>query len=308
MKSLQEALILTAETGDVDFKSHFEATNIAELLEVIKDIVAMANSGGGIILFGLDDSGIPLALEEVALKEVDPAVIGDQIFKYTGSHFGCFEILEAAKNGTKLSAITIGPADYPLVFSKSGNYQAEGGKQKEAFRAGMVYFRHGAKSEPGTQEDLRGYFDRKIESYRKQWIEGIARVVEAPPGSTVQMLPANVRHSSSPAATEIRLTSNPNAPEYHLISIDETHPFRRKELIAEVQKRIGNGFKIGPFHIDCARKEFQLDGDVRFRAKVAHASPQYSKECVQLLVEKYADNSGIFTQLADKYRKRKAGA
>lgn len=304
MRTLDEALELTAETADVDFKSHFEPTSAGEMLEVVKDIVAIANNGGGHIIFGLDDSGTPIALEERALKAVDPADFGDKIFKYCDTHFGLFEIQECQKNGSRLSALSIGQSDYPIVFSKTGNYQVEGGKQKNAFLAGMVYFRHGAKSEPGSYDDLRSFFDRKVEGFRKQWLEGIARVIEAPAGSRIEVFPPEIRHSPD-APTAIRLTSDPSAPAYYAVSIDDTHPYRQKDLLAEIQREIGVTPKLTSFHIGSARKEFALDSDKRYVFKLAHASPQYSKECAAFLLQKHNEDPKFFSKIADKHRKYK---
>jgi predicted HTH transcriptional regulator len=47
---LATALARTTETADVDFKSAFDATSAGEWLEIIKDIVALANSGGGLLI------------------------------------------------------------------------------------------------------------------------------------------------------------------------------------------------------------------------------------------------------------------
>ena len=57
--SLEEALSRTTETTNVDFKSSFDPGATRDWLELIKDIVSFANSGGGHILVGLDDDGVP---------------------------------------------------------------------------------------------------------------------------------------------------------------------------------------------------------------------------------------------------------
>jgi hypothetical protein len=59
MTSLEDALVLPHETASADFKSSFDPSSGAEWMEILKDIVAMANSGGGLITVGLDDHGVP---------------------------------------------------------------------------------------------------------------------------------------------------------------------------------------------------------------------------------------------------------
>jgi predicted HTH transcriptional regulator len=53
------ALEATRETSRVDFKREFDPSSTAEFLQLIKDLVAMANSGGGCLIVGIDDDGTP---------------------------------------------------------------------------------------------------------------------------------------------------------------------------------------------------------------------------------------------------------
>jgi hypothetical protein len=95
------------------------------------------------------------------------------------------------------------------------------GKQKTAFSVGTVYFRHGAKSEPGTSDDIRKVIERQLEFIRKSWIKSVKKVVQAPPGSQIVTLPhtgptgaTSMSHVTFRAvkddnATPIRLTRDP---------------------------------------------------------------------------------------------------
>jgi hypothetical protein len=64
---------LTGESASADFKSSFDPQSKQDWCELIKDIIAMSNSGGGLIIVGVDDDGNPLANMDVApLLAVDP--------------------------------------------------------------------------------------------------------------------------------------------------------------------------------------------------------------------------------------------
>lgn len=64
---------LTGESASADFKSSFDPQSKQDWCELIKDIVAMSNSGGGLIIVGVDDDGNPLANADVAsVLAVDP--------------------------------------------------------------------------------------------------------------------------------------------------------------------------------------------------------------------------------------------
>lgn len=183
------ALARTSETDEVDFKSSFDAGALRDWLELIKDIAAFANSGGGYILVGLNDDGSPSGADISALLAVDPADVGNRIHKYTGQHFSGVEFLECQKSGHEICAIRVLPVRIPIAFTRVGEFELPDSKKKTVFAHGTVYFRHGAKSEPGTSEDLRSFLERELERTRKSWLDGIAKVVEAPAGSRFAILP-----------------------------------------------------------------------------------------------------------------------
>ena len=73
--------------------------------------------------------------------------MADKIEKYTNQHVAGFGFGSASQLGADVVAIVISGAAMPMVFTATGNYES-GGKQKNPFQQGTVYFRHGAKSEP----------------------------------------------------------------------------------------------------------------------------------------------------------------
>src|SRR5437764_9516928 len=81
------------ESKSVDFKSAFDPDRSADWCELLKDVVAMANSGGGTILIGVTDDG-QCTSGSGALKilQTDPAKVTDKIAKYTAVQFDFFTI------------------------------------------------------------------------------------------------------------------------------------------------------------------------------------------------------------------------
>ena len=106
----------------------------------------MSNSGGGVIIFGIADDGNLSAFDCSVLNALDPATVTDKIYRYTGKQFDALRFLTSARQQRPLFAIVVRTTDAPIVFSKPGTYDVGAGKQKTAFSAGTVYFRHGAKS------------------------------------------------------------------------------------------------------------------------------------------------------------------
>jgi predicted HTH transcriptional regulator len=67
--------------------------------ELIKDIVTMANSGGGALVFGVDDQGKLSDADLTPLLALDSAKVMDKIAPYTGVQFPGFEIRPGQRDG-----------------------------------------------------------------------------------------------------------------------------------------------------------------------------------------------------------------
>jgi hypothetical protein len=209
---ISRALAATSESKHIEFKEAFEPNSQASWCELAKDVVAIANSGGGIIIFGLTSSGEPSGEPVQGIRDTDPADIANKISKYTGPVDLEFEIRQLEKEANPLIGLIIQGGAYPLVFQKPGTYETAPGKQKSAFAVGTVYFRHGAKSEPANAEDLRKAIDRQVAQVRKAWMSGVRKVVHAPPGSRIlTAAPPRGTTSVAQVATAVRVVNDPKA-------------------------------------------------------------------------------------------------
>jgi hypothetical protein len=301
---LRDALAANCETAQFDFKQQFDTESSREWLEIIKDVVAIANSGGGVILFGLDNTGQPSGDEVSHVTKVDPAVITDKIKRYTGQQFGDFVLTQVDKEGHIVVALCIAEASLPIVFEKPGTYGVDGKKQRRAFSEGTVYFRHGAKSEPGNTEDLRQALEREVDRRRQQWLENIRKVVEAPPDSEVRIVtkdtegvPTGPRH--------VRLVDDPDAIPVEQINPDETHPHRQKELTREVRKQLGKGFTFNSYDVQCLKAVHHVHVDQRFCYQPKYGSMQYSDALVEWVVERCKEDVTFLDEnRKEHYRQR----
>lgn len=289
-EDVQAAIDHGSESESVEYKAAFDSNSPADWAEIIKDIVALANSGGGVIIFGIADDGTVSGFDSRPLAGLDPADLTNKLYKYTGQQLYAFEILKATKGTKELVALLVNGTANPIVFSKPGTYDIGGGKQKTAFSAGTVYFRHGAKSEPGNSDDLRWFLERRIEEIRKSWLEGIVKVVEAPAGAQVQVI------TSAPAENPslVRLVNDPSAPAFYRTSVDQTHPFRQKEVVEEVNKALKGAKVIKPFHILCVRQAHKTDENATFCYKQKYASARYSQAFVEWIIEQYTGDQAFF--------------
>ena len=300
---IEQALKATSETAEIDFKERFNPDIPKEWIEITKDIVAMANSGGGVIIFGVDNYGNPVPDFEVKkVCEIDPADITNKIHKYTGYNFGSLKIIERKKNGAKVAILVIGEVEIPLVFSKPGTYSIGDGKQKTAFSQGTVYFRHGAKSEPGTRDDLQ----EVIERIRRKWMAGIKMVMEAPEGAQYLVLSPEVRQSLDPNALPIRFTDDPYAPTYRILDPNITHPYKLKELLKDLNDILQLDTQtINQYDILVVKRVYKLEDRRDFIYTPRTGSSQYSRSFLDWLVRQYSNDTEFFIKAREKYRKRR---
>jgi hypothetical protein len=208
---VQKALAARRESKYIEFKDNFDPSSAGDWCEIVKDIVAIANSGGGIIVFGLDSSGTPTGASVAAVASIDPADVGNKVSKYTGPVQLEFEARELEKQGKKLHAYIVQAVSVPVVFQKPGTYEIGAGRQKAAFSVGTVYFRHGAKSEPGNSDDIRAVIERQLESIRKSWIRGVRKVVQAPEGSQILTVRPAWGAGAPSLSPTVRAVKDPNA-------------------------------------------------------------------------------------------------
>jgi len=305
---LDRSLTAERESKSVDFKRGFNSENGGDWCEIVKDLVAMANSGGGVILIGVEDDGSPAPHDSAStFLQLDPATIADKVAKYTGVQFDGFEVAEAVRNGQAVAILSIEASLKPLIFEKPGTYPIEDRKQKTAFGAGTLYVRHGAKSEPATSADLSRIIERSIQSHRREWMAGVRRVVNTSTRPVVSVLPAPVRQSDDPAATAIRITTDSSAPEYRLVDPDATHPFRQKELIAEVNALLPRDKHVNQFDILAVRQAFRIDQEARYFHKARYATAQYSPEFRDWLVEQVSADPSFFRKAREEYSRHRVG-
>jgi len=215
--SLDKVISAKRESKHMEFKEKFDPNIARDWCEIIKDIVAMANSGGGTIVIGVRDDGSSSGGDVSAILRIDPAQVTDKIAKYTNEQFDKFAMHEADREGCKVAILQVECLPIPMVFTHPGTYDAGGGKHETAFSRGTIYFRHGAKSEPGNSTDLRASIEREITRVKKSWLGNIKKVVNAPVGHKVKFLPPELVEPDLPDALSIRIVDDSNAPAYRQV-------------------------------------------------------------------------------------------
>jgi hypothetical protein len=256
-----------------------------DYVELVRDVAAMANSGGGVIV--LD-----------GIAGVDEELLHEQLAQHAEPEFEGFDVEPLSRNGRPSTAVVVeGVGNAPLVFTKTGRV----GGDHIAFVRGGLYFRHGAKSEAATGEDVRDFIRRQLEATRTQWLANIRQVMHAPDGAEVAVVETAERDEEG-RPTLIRLTTDPHAPLYGQVDPDQSHPYRQKEVIREVNARLGEG-AVNAFDILSVRRVHAISEETRpeFVHVPKFGSPQYSDAFVEWLVAERQRDPRFFEQAKVSY-------
>ena len=289
------------ESKLLDFKGDFDATSTEAWCEVIKDIVAFANSGGGIIVFGAENNGRFSGFNPQPLLDYDLADVVNKIHSYTGVHFSEIEIVSIKRGRNTCGAMVISASEVPIVFTKPGTYAIEGGRQTTAFARGTVYFRHGAKSEPGNAADMSAWRDRAVDRVKRSWMGDMRKVVQLPHDHTLTAVP---RKYADGAAITAKLTSDVGGISIVPGNTEELWPHRQKDLLQVVNSAIKGS--INGHDITCVNKNLNVFVAYREFAHKPHklASPQYSDQYAQWLIAQAKKNPKFFGEMRNEYRKK----
>ena len=308
---LELAQTATKEGRQVDFKERFDPLSPQDWARIIKDVIAMANSGGGVILFGIKDDGSYSNFDRNTIIGIDPAVVADKISSYTREDFSEFEILEITRKKRRLAGILIFSTPTPIVFTRAGTDVTEDkGKQKPAFVKGSVYFRHGAKSEPGTTSDIKSVIDRVVSRIKKSWLQGIRKVASIQEGEEVIVSRKETATTTIPTQRVLgKIVTNKDAPSFRLENPREVWPFRTKELVAEINERLDGEKTITIHDILCIRRRHNINENTTpdyVYKPYQDLSPRYSVPFASWILGSYKKSQKFFDEAREYIKKSKS--
>jgi len=259
-----------------------------DYVELVRDIAAMANSGGGVVVLN-------------GVAGIDEELIHEQLAEYAEPDFESFSVESVTRNGRPTTAIAVDASTTPLVFTRQGRYRTPDGLEHVAFARGGLYFRHGAKSEAARGEDVRDFIRRQLDATRAQWLSNIRQVMHAPDGAEVAVIETAERDEEG-RPTLIRLTTDPHAPLYGQVDPDQSHPYRQKEVIREVNKRLGET-TVNAFDVLSVRRVHQITEETRpeFVHVPKFGSPQYSDAFVDWLTAEHEREPAFFANAKASY-------
>lgn len=154
----------SCETSALDFKETLDLTQTRDRVELAKDVLAMANSGGGDIVVGVEDGTLRRVgiSEEVSVHLRDAKNVNDKLKKYCGGYIKVLvahhPVTNRSRQKVRLVLIHVPAASHKVPAQDDGAYADPGNpsKLKWVFRRGDVYIRKADESvKVETPEDLR---------------------------------------------------------------------------------------------------------------------------------------------------------
>jgi len=265
----------------VAFWSELRPSTPGVWIELAKDVAGLANSGGGVIVFGVARDGSLTGWNPEHLLQVGLGRIHRELDAYVGGPPG-LTVSPGRRAGRKVAALHVAPRrGAPVVFAKDGTYVDKAGREHTPFRRGMVFFRHGARSGPATAKDLARFAAHEERRIRRDILEHLRQVAKAPTGSEVIVVPPA---SAAPGSVErFRVVDDPKAPVLARTDFDVTHPYRQKELVEALNRLAGHTIATA-FEIQCVRRVHHTDARDDFFHRPKFGSPQYSESYVRWLL------------------------
>jgi hypothetical protein len=301
--ALVAALCASRESKSTAFRRAVDEPDTGDWLELLTDVAAMANSGGGVIVVGVGRDGRPSEWDPATFLATGAARLTDAFAEYAGEAFDGFEIRPASKGSCPLAAVLVHPRiGSPIVFQKAGYRPAES-RRRTTFARGTVYFRHGASSGPGTTRDVERFVHREVERQRRAWRSNVRTAAAAP--SDARVLVVKPATPTAPPITDVRMVDDPDAPVIGRADFDVTHPHRQRDVIRLVNAAIDR--PINQFDLLSVKRVHAVEGQGRFFHKPRFSSPQYSDAFVTWLVESYRDDPTFFERARTAYRATRGG-
>jgi hypothetical protein len=173
---VRELISLARESAKLDYKLTIDVSDTSQKVEMAKDVMAMANTAGGYIVIGVDNSGAVMGCERNAAARMDESVIRSQVAGYTTARIPIFVDNRVVHEARQLVVITVLPVAGTLVIAEADGNSAN---RPPAFRSGDVLVRHGSSSERWNQADAEFLLRRIISTRKEEWLGEFGRDIRS---------------------------------------------------------------------------------------------------------------------------------
>lgn len=151
---------------------------------VERQLTAFNNSGGGILVFGIENDGTPTGLSGSLTSHFDPAIILDKLRRHAPTAQIPTAYLETEFYNKRYGFLLIGSTGSVIVFDKVGNMARPKGKgQETVLQPGVVYIRRRGQTTAALQNELDKLVGESIQRGVTGFLARIEHVASLPAGT-----------------------------------------------------------------------------------------------------------------------------
>ncbi len=172
------------ETPNLDYKQEiiWEKSNREACLEIIKDILAMANTrNGGRIIFGVTDNDFEfMGVGEEAWKQFDVTPVNELLHRYADPIFTC-SVIKRVIEDKKVVVIDVPEFNEVPILCKESAFAGQ--NNKEVLRKGALYVRTAKCSSEAISsvEDMRSILGRGLTKKSDELFQSIQKLITGKP-------------------------------------------------------------------------------------------------------------------------------
>ncbi|MFA4828784.1 MAG: ATP-binding protein [Thermodesulfovibrionales bacterium] len=212
------------ETTYIDYKESFDPNEQREWLNIIRDILAFANTCGGYIVFGVRDKTFEkVGVEEKDWKQlVDPDSIHKRINAYIQPPLTSLTSKHLMIDGMNFIILHIPESlGNTHIVVKEGKFIDNNKKEVIRLRKGEIFVRRSGSSQLIEPIDLEGVINRRITFFKDSLLSKISRIVEAPLERDVLIIEKGQEEITAKGNKYI-LSNHPEAVPIKGVSMTET--------------------------------------------------------------------------------------
>lgn len=216
----------------LDYKQTIEQNkkwlNEKQWLGLTKDFMAFANTKGGYLVFGVDDSDFSIVGLSNSVTNVltEPKVILEKINRYVRPNFTNIRTTDyQTSDGTIVAVHIPNSRGSTHIVTKEGSFIYPSGKKEIVLRPGDIYVRRSATNHIISPEGLDEIINQRIDYYKEKLFDRISRISEVSPGRLIEA------EEESDDADSYKLTSDPGATPVKGMSFS-TEPDSLEEEVA----------------------------------------------------------------------------
>lgn len=228
------------ETHVLDFKERFEIATTEGKCGLAKSIAEFANSSGGVLVFGVHDSGERVGVSEETIVRMDPADVQQALEKYCAASEISLNVIPCEAFGLWFAALIVYPSVKPIVMHADGEYEVAT-KKKWEFRRGQILVRYGAKGDIARQKDIDRIMSRLALEQSRRLVRRFETVAMLSPGLELAAYDpttgAAARLVGSDKGVPIKFMEEEEAPALPVSEIFTSDPFKTLEQSVMAQVR-----------------------------------------------------------------------